>query len=489
MPCCSSRCRSPRPTRLVDVFTSDSTGTVEFSTSSYPDYLDLSAQNDVFDGAGRLQPDVRGAQPRRPLAPGDGRDRHRQLLPGVRRQRRARPHDSPVRRCAGRAEGGDGVAPLLGARARLGARRGRPHACGSAARRTPSSAWRRRRSAAWCRSSRPRCGFRCRRRSTSSRSGCTTRCRRRPARRGSIAAPIAGCSCAAGSSRARRSSRRARTSRVLASRLAADNPATNRDRHIAVKPTSDVHFHPSLDPVVVPIAAGADGRGRPRAADRVRQRREHAAGARVEPAQGDRHPPRDRREPRPADAPARHRSGGAVAARRGRRRRCSPGGSRRSSRRSACRCRFRSPSICGSTAACSRSRSAPRSSRRCSPGLAPALQATKPSLIADLRGEVERVAGRRPSLDAARRAGRRPDGDHRAAAGRRRAADAQLHRGAAHQRRASPSTGSRSSRPTPSMLKLHAGRRASASTSRRSPRCRRFPASNRRRSPRACRCS
>jgi predicted permease len=43
---------------------------------------------------------------------------------------------------------------------------------------------------------------------------------------------------------------------VLASRLAADNPATNRDRHIAVKPTSDVHFHPSLDPVVVPIAAG-----------------------------------------------------------------------------------------------------------------------------------------------------------------------------------------------------------------------------------------
>jgi predicted permease len=43
---------------------------------------------------------------------------------------------------------------------------------------------------------------------------------------------------------------------VLASRLAADNPATNRERRISVKPTSDVHFHPSLDPVVVPIAAG-----------------------------------------------------------------------------------------------------------------------------------------------------------------------------------------------------------------------------------------
>ena len=38
------------PGRLVDVFTSDSTGTVEFSTSSYPDYRDLSASNDVFDG-------------------------------------------------------------------------------------------------------------------------------------------------------------------------------------------------------------------------------------------------------------------------------------------------------------------------------------------------------------------------------------------------------------------------------------------------------
>jgi macrolide transport system ATP-binding/permease protein len=38
------------PDRLVDVFTSDATGTVTFSTSSYPDYLDLQAQNEVFDG-------------------------------------------------------------------------------------------------------------------------------------------------------------------------------------------------------------------------------------------------------------------------------------------------------------------------------------------------------------------------------------------------------------------------------------------------------
>ena len=36
--------------QLVDVYTSDSTGSVTYSTSSYPDYLDLNAQNEVFDG-------------------------------------------------------------------------------------------------------------------------------------------------------------------------------------------------------------------------------------------------------------------------------------------------------------------------------------------------------------------------------------------------------------------------------------------------------
>jgi predicted permease len=37
------------PERLVDVFTSDSAGVTPFSTSSYPDYLDLQAGNGVFD--------------------------------------------------------------------------------------------------------------------------------------------------------------------------------------------------------------------------------------------------------------------------------------------------------------------------------------------------------------------------------------------------------------------------------------------------------
>jgi hypothetical protein len=38
-----------RPWQLVDVFTSGSNGSADrFSTSSYPDYLDLKAQNEVF---------------------------------------------------------------------------------------------------------------------------------------------------------------------------------------------------------------------------------------------------------------------------------------------------------------------------------------------------------------------------------------------------------------------------------------------------------
>jgi predicted permease len=43
---------------------------------------------------------------------------------------------------------------------------------------------------------------------------------------------------------------------LLMSRLAAAHPTTNRDRLGAVKATSDVHFHPAADPVLVPVAAG-----------------------------------------------------------------------------------------------------------------------------------------------------------------------------------------------------------------------------------------
>src|SRR6185503_18768796 len=40
-----------QPDRLVDIFTSGATSSraAEFSTTSYPDYIDLKAQNDVFE--------------------------------------------------------------------------------------------------------------------------------------------------------------------------------------------------------------------------------------------------------------------------------------------------------------------------------------------------------------------------------------------------------------------------------------------------------
>ncbi len=62
---------------------------------------------------------------------------------------------------------------------------------------------------------------------------------------------------------------------------------------------------------------GTHARRRPRVAHRVRERREHAARARLRPAEGDRHPPRDRREPPPARSATAHREPGAVGARRG----------------------------------------------------------------------------------------------------------------------------------------------------------------------------
>src|SRR5439155_12459816 len=46
---------------------------------------------------------------------------------------------------------------------------------------------------------------------------------------------------------------------LLMSRLAAAYPITNKDRIGAVKSTSEVHFHPAADPVLVPVAAGLMG--------------------------------------------------------------------------------------------------------------------------------------------------------------------------------------------------------------------------------------
>ena len=228
-------------------------------------------------------------------------------------------------------------------------------------------------------------------------------------------------------------------------------------------------------------------RRRSGAADRVRERREHAARARVEPAERDRHPPRDRREPRPAGAPARHRIAADLAPRRGRRHaaRVVADVGRRLAR--ACRCRFRSPSICASTRACWRSRSARRFFAGLIAGLAPAIQASKPNVTADLRGEAiaPHAAGRRWTLRDALVAGQM------AVTALLLVVAALLTRSFMAAQRTSAGlrgrTGSRSCRPTRRCCGIRTSAAAS-STNRRSHASRRFPAWSRRRSRRGCRC-
>jgi macrolide transport system ATP-binding/permease protein len=243
------------PARLVDVFTSDSTGKVEFSTSSYPDYLDLSAQNEVFDGLVGYSPmfaalnlDGRSrlamgeivtgnyfqvfgvnAALGRTILPSDDAPGAPKVVMVSRRYWTRELGSAPdavgrILRIRGSSYTIVGVAPAafngmvpilapemwIPVSASLDVEPVGMHDA------VPSPTG-------------------------------TNRLDRRADRwlfmRGRLK-PGATIEQA-----------RANFT-VLASRLAADNPATNRDRHIAVKRTSDVHFHPSLDPVVVPIAAG-----------------------------------------------------------------------------------------------------------------------------------------------------------------------------------------------------------------------------------------
>src|SRR4051812_45754975 len=43
---------------------------------------------------------------------------------------------------------------------------------------------------------------------------------------------------------------------LISHRLAGEYPATNKDREMSARRTSDVHFHPSADPTILPIAWG-----------------------------------------------------------------------------------------------------------------------------------------------------------------------------------------------------------------------------------------
>ena len=190
-----------QPDRLVDVFTSGSGGARPSRSAPrrIPTTSTCSAKNDVFEDIVGYSPMFGRAEPRRPLAPRDGRDRHRQLLPACsasapRSAARSLPDDDR----AGRAARGDGVVSLLGARARLGARRRSAARCAFAA--TPYTIVgvappRLHRHGADPRARDVDPGGRVARRRA--RRACTTSCRRRPARRASSAAAIAGCSCAA----------------------------------------------------------------------------------------------------------------------------------------------------------------------------------------------------------------------------------------------------------------------------------------------------
>ena len=151
------------PERLVDVYTSaPGSATNRFGSTSYPDYLDLAAHNDVFDDLIGYSP-IFGA-----LSLGD---RSRLTLGEI---------------VTGNYFRSLGVNAVFG-RTLL------PEDDAVDAPRVAMISYR-----YWIQelggSSRPISGCRCPAPSTSSRSACTTSSRRRPARRGSNAAAIDGCS-------------------------------------------------------------------------------------------------------------------------------------------------------------------------------------------------------------------------------------------------------------------------------------------------------
>jgi predicted permease len=242
------------PARLVDIFTSDSSGTVEFSTSSYPDYLDLNSQNQVFDG-------LVGYSPMFAALNLDGRSRlamgeivtgnyfqvfgvnaalGRTILPAD--DAPGAPKVVMVSRRYWTRELGS-APDAIGRTLRI---RGTPYTIVGVAPATFSGMVPILAPEMWIPVSASLdvepVGMHD---AVPSPTG-TTRLDRRADRWLFMRARL----------KPGATLEQARANLiVLASRLSADNPATNRDRHIALKPTSDVHFHPSLDPVLVPIAA------------------------------------------------------------------------------------------------------------------------------------------------------------------------------------------------------------------------------------------
>ena len=351
-----------------------------------------------------LQPVDGRREADRPVAPRDGRNGHRQLLSAARRAGDRRAHAAARRRQARRAAGGGHLLPPVEPRVRgqpVGRRPVDSHPRPAVHDRRRRAA---RRSPAWCRCSRRKCG---RRWPTSTRSSRAASSSTVPSPTGNTRLERRGDALDVREGTPEAGRRRydsAAANLRLDRQAAADRHTTQTNKRFDVStvPTKDVHIHPVADRALRPIALGADARRRSRAGDRVRERGEHAAGARVRAPEGDRHPPRDRREPPPARA---------AAARRERR------DGRRSARAAgvalawaadagrdvdrACRFRFRCPSRCGIdgrvllfTAGVTMlaALSSPASRRRS--------KATRPNLVNELKSDVAatQAGGRRWTL-------------------------------------------------------------------------------------------
>jgi len=243
------------PERLVDVFTSDSTGSVTFSTSSYPDYLDLQAQNEVFDGIVGYSPMLAALNldKRSRLAIGEIVSGNYFQIFGVPAAlgRTIRPEDDapsapPVVMVSHRYWTRDlGSAPdAIGGTMRI---RGNRYTIvgvapagfnGMVPMLSPEM---------WIPVSASLDVEPLGIKDTVPSPTGTTRLDRRADRWLFMRARLAPG----------KTIEEARANlAVLMARLEAANPVTNKGRQLTLKSTSDVHFHPVADPIVLPIAAG-----------------------------------------------------------------------------------------------------------------------------------------------------------------------------------------------------------------------------------------
>ena len=243
------------PERLVDLFTSDSTGSVTFSTSSYPDYLDLQAQNEVFDGIVGYSPMLAALNldKRSRLAIGEIVSGNYFQIFGVPAAlgRTIRPEDDapsapPVVMVSHRYWTRDlGSAPdAIGGTMRI---RGNRYTIvgvtpagfnGMVPMLSPEM---------WIPVSASLDVEPLGIKDTVPSPTGTTRLDRRADRWLFMRARLAPG----------KTIEEARANlAVLMARLEAANPVTNKGRQLTLKSTSDVHFHPVADPIVLPIAAG-----------------------------------------------------------------------------------------------------------------------------------------------------------------------------------------------------------------------------------------